>query len=85
MDDSKNTMYDKSIITKICITCHKELPIDMFGKRRCRSSKPDAHWIYSRYGECRDCTSKRKALWRSLHPSYMKEWYKKHNKNKIIN
>jgi len=25
-----------------------------FGKRRCRSSKPDAHWIYSRYGECKD-------------------------------
>jgi hypothetical protein len=75
MDTSIDTMSEKTIITKVCITCHKELPIESFGKRRYRSNKPDAHWIYSRYGECKDCTTKRKALWRTLHPNYMKEWY----------
>jgi hypothetical protein len=83
MEDRIDTMPKKTIITKTCITCHKELPIDDFGRRRSRSSKPDAHWIYGRYGECRECASKRKALWRSLHPNYMKEWYKKHKQNKV--
>jgi hypothetical protein len=77
-----NIMSDKTIVHKICITCHKELLIDEFGKRRFRSSKPDAHWIYSRCGECKDCASKRKAKWRSLHPNYMKEWYLKHKQDK---
>jgi hypothetical protein len=81
MNDSINTMSDTIIVTKICITCHKEFPIYEFGERRCRSSKPDAHWIYSRYGECKECTSKRKAHWRSLHPNYMKEWYIKYKQN----
>lgn len=81
MDDNSRTMSEKTAITKICITCHKELPIDKFGKRRYRSSKPDAHWIFSRYGECLDCASKRKALWRSLHPDYMKDWYIKHKQD----
>lgn len=74
MDDNSKTMPEKAVTTKVCITCHKELPLDKFGKRRYRSSKPDAHWIYSRYGECLDCASKRKALWLSLHPYYMKDW-----------
>lgn len=78
MDENSKTMSEKTAITKICITCHEELPIDKFGKRRYRSSKPDAHWIYGRYGECLDCASTRKALWRSLHPNYMKDWYIKH-------
>ena len=81
MDDSLITMSDKTIVKKICITCHRELPIDEFGKRRYRSSKPDAHWIYSRYGECRNCANKRKSLWRSLHPNYMLEWNIKRKQN----
>lgn len=85
MDNSLNTMSDMTIVTKKCITCHEELPIDEFGKRRCRSSKPDAHWIYSRYGECKECMSKRKAAWRSLHPNYMKEWYLKHKQHETRN
>jgi hypothetical protein len=85
MDNSLNTILDKTIVTKKCITCHEELPIDEFGIRRCRSSKPDAHWIYSRYGECIDCMAKRKAQWRSLHPNYMKEWYIKHKQNETRN
>ena len=84
MDDSIYTKSEKTIITKVCITCHKELPIDMFGKRRCRSSKPEAHWIYSKYGECLDCASKRKALWRTKNPNYMKEWYIKHKRDNTI-
>ena len=53
-------------------------------KEEYRSNKPDAHWIYSRYGECLDCASKRKAIWRVNHPNYMKEWYIKHKQfNKI--
>ena len=84
MDDSNYTKSDKTIVTKVCITCHKELPIDKFGKRRYRSNKPDAHWIYSRYGECLDCTSRRKAIWRAMNPNYMKEWYIKHEQLKRI-
>ena len=84
MDDSINTMSDKVIMTKICIICNNKLPIDEFGKRRCRSSKPDAHWIYSRYNECLDCTSKRKALWRANNPNYMREWYIKHKQFKTV-
>jgi ribosomal protein L40E len=82
MDNSISTISDKVIVTKTCLTCQRELPIDAFSKRRCRSSKPDAHWIYSRYSECKDCASKRKAHWRFLHPNYMKEWYTKHKHNK---
>jgi hypothetical protein len=85
MDNSLNTMSDKTIVTKKCIKCQEELPVDEFGKRRCRSCKPDAHWIYSRYGECKDCMSKRKARCRSLHPNYMKEWYIKHKQNETRN
>jgi len=85
MDASINTMSDKTVVTKICITCNKELPVYAFSKRRYRSNKPDAHWIYSRYGECKDCNSKRKALWRSLHPNYMKEWYIKQKQSKTKN
>jgi hypothetical protein len=81
MDDNINITSDKTVVSKTCITCHKELQIDEFGKRRYRSSKPDAHWIYSRYGECRECASKRKAQWRALHPNFMKEWYLKHKQN----
>jgi hypothetical protein len=77
MDDIIS-MSETTLENKACITCHKELPIDLFGERRFRSSKPDAHWIYSKYGECLDCTSKRKALWRAKNPYYMKEWYIKH-------
>jgi hypothetical protein len=77
MDDSKNTISNKNII-KRCIKCQRELPIFEFGKRRHRSSKPDAHWIYSRYGECKECAKNRKALWRIKNPSYMKLWYIKH-------
>jgi DNA-directed RNA polymerase subunit RPC12/RpoP len=85
MDDSRNAMSDMAIITKVCITCNKELPIYMFGERRYRSNKPDAHWIYTRYGECKDCSSKRKALWRKANQYYMKEWYKKHKQIKLNN
>ena len=81
MENSIYTKPKKNTVTKICITCHKELPIVKFGKRRCRSSKSDAHWIYSRYGECLDCASKRKALWRAKNPNYMKAWYKNHKEN----
>jgi hypothetical protein len=81
MDDSLITISDKAIVTKTCITCHKELPIQKYGKRRQRSSKPDGHWIFSTYGECKNCANKRKALWRSQHPDYMKEWYQKQKKN----
>lgn len=81
MDNSINAMPDKDMATKICITCHKELPLTGFGKRRYRSSKPDAHWIYARYGECRTCANKRKARWRSLNPNYMKEWYTIHKQD----
>jgi len=77
MDDSLDTMPKKAFITKVCITCHKELQIEEFGIRRYRSNKPDAHWIYSRYGECKECNRKRKAKWISEHPDYMKDWYKK--------
>ena len=77
MNDSLNTISEKTLITKVCITCHKELPIDEFGTRRYRSNKHDAHWIYSRYGECKECTRKRKAKWRAEHPNYMKDWYRK--------
>ena len=69
---------EKTWETKVCITCHIELPIDAFGKRRSRSNKPDAHWIYSRYGECLECASKRKALWRKLHPTYMHDYVLDH-------
>lgn len=68
-------MNSKNIETRVCITCHKSLPIDSYGKRRSRSSKPDAHWLYSRYGECLSCVSKRKALWRANNPNYMKQRY----------
>lgn len=78
MDDSIKTTSNKTIVTKTCITCHIELPIDAFGERRSRSNKPDAHWIYSRYGECLQCASKRKALWRKLHPTYMHDYHLKH-------
>ena len=81
MNDNINITSDMAVLSKTCITCHKELPIDEFGKRRYRSSKPDAHWIYSRYGECRECANKRKAQWRSLHPNYMKEWHLKHKQD----
>jgi hypothetical protein len=81
MDDSLITISDKVIVIKTCITCNKELPVDEFGQRRYRSSKPDAHWIYSRYGECRNCANKRKSLWRSLHPNYMLEWNIKRKQN----
>lgn len=81
MDDNRNIMSEKTATTKVCRTCNKELPINKFGKRRCRSSKPDAHWIYSRYGECLDCASKRRALWRSLNPNYMKDWALKHKQD----
>jgi len=67
--------------TKTCKTCKQELPIECFGKRRYRSNKDDAHWIYSRYGECKECSRRRKALWRSLHPDYMKQWYQKNKKH----
>jgi len=80
-----DTVLDNTILTKICISCHKERLIEEFGKRRYRSSKPDAHWIYSRYGECKECMTKRKTLWRSLHPTYMKEWYTNHKQNGSIN
>jgi hypothetical protein len=79
-----NTVLDNTLATKICITCHEVLPIEEFSKRRYRSNKPDAHWIYSRYGECKECMTKRKTLWRSLHPTYMKEYYLKHKQSKII-
>ena len=69
------------IAIKKCITCKKELPIDNFGKRRYRSCKPDGHLIYYRYGECKECANKRKALWRSQHPDYMKIWYKNQRQN----
>jgi DNA-directed RNA polymerase subunit RPC12/RpoP len=75
MNDNTNIPSDMAVLSQRCITCHKELPIDEIGKRRYRSSKPDALWIYTRYGECRECASKRKARERSLHPNYMKEWY----------
>lgn len=81
MDDSLITMSAMAAVTKTCITCHKELSIDKFGSRRYRSSKPDAHWIFSTYGECKNCANKRKALWRSLHPNYMKEWQIKRKQN----
>jgi hypothetical protein len=83
MDDTNKSKSEETAITKVCITCHIQLPIDKFGKRKYRSSKPDAHWIYSRYGECLDCTSKRKALWRAKNPNYMKEWYIKRKQNEI--
>ena len=81
MDDSLITMSDKAIVTKTCITCHKKLSIDKFGSRRYRSSKPDAHWIFSTYGECKQCANNRKSVWRSLHPNYMKDWYIKRKQN----
>jgi hypothetical protein len=77
MDNSLNTMSDMTLVNKKCITCKRELAIEMFGNRQYRSNKSDAHWIYTRYGECKDCASKRKANWRSIHPNYMKEYYKK--------
>jgi len=80
MDNSIYTKSEKTNITKLCISCNKELSIDLFGKRRYRSNKPDAHWIYSRYGECLKCSLKRKALWRAKNINYMKEWYSKHKK-----
>ena len=83
MDDSICTKSDMTIITKVCISCNKELPIEMFGKRRYRSNKPDAHWIYSRYGECINCTSKRKAIWRTKNPTYMKKWYINYKQKQI--
>ena len=80
MNSSIDIMSD-AIAVKMCITCSRELPIDDFGIRRSRSSKPDGHWIYSRFGECRECANKRKALWRSQNPDYMKNWYSKHKQN----
>jgi len=82
MDNSLNTMSDMTLVNKRCITCKKDMKLEMFGKRRYRSNKPDAHWIYSYYGECKYCSSKRKTLWRSLHPEYMKEWYIKNKQIK---
>ena len=82
MDDSLKTISENLPITKLCITCLRELLIGEFGVRRYRSNKPDAHWIYSRYGECKECTRKRKAKWRAEHPNYMKEWYSKYKKAK---
>jgi hypothetical protein len=81
MNDNINISSGETIVSKTCITCHRELTIDDFGKRRYRSSKPDAHWIYIRYGECKECASKRRAQWRSLNPNYMKEWHLKHRQN----
>jgi hypothetical protein len=83
MKQSNNIISNNDIETRVCITCHKSLPIDSFGKRRSRSSKPDAHWIYSRYGECLDCTSKRHKLWRDNNPKYMTQWYEKQKQLKI--
>lgn len=85
MDDCIYTKYDNTLVTKVCITCHKKLSINLYGKRRYRSSKPDAHWIYSRYGECLKCASKRKALWRLNNSNYMKEWYIKHKQISSLN
>jgi hypothetical protein len=82
MNDSINTMSDMTLVPKRCITCKRELAIEMFNKRRYRSNRPDAHWIYTYYSECKDCSSKRKSLWRSLHPDYMKEYYKKYKNKK---
>lgn len=81
MNDNINITSGLALLSKTCIACQKELPIDDFGKRRYRSSKPDAHWIYCRYGDCRECACKRKAQWRALHPNYMKEWYLKHKRH----
>ena len=83
MEDDINTMSNETIVTKICYVCKKELPITEFAKRRYRSSKADAHYIYSSYGKCKKCTSTSKAIWRLLHPNYMKLWYIKHKQLKI--
>jgi hypothetical protein len=84
MEDNINTMSNKTILNKTCITCQKELPITEFGKRRYRSNKPTAHWLYTHYGKCKECTSISKALWRKANPMYMKEWYMKHKQLKTI-
>ena len=80
MNNSIITTNDYIIETKTCITCHVELPICDFGKRRYRSNKPDGHWIFTRYGECLKCASIRKAKWRKLHPCYMHNYYLKRKK-----
>lgn len=82
--DNEIIQSEKTFMSKVCITCHKELPIEEFGKRRYRSNKLDAHWIYSDYGECLSCASKRKALWRKQNPDYMREWYTRNKHIKVI-
>jgi hypothetical protein len=73
---------DNTLTTKVCNTCGLELPLSEFAQRRYRSNKPDAHYIYSKYGRCRDCTSKNKAAWRALHPTYMHDMYLKYKQLK---
>lgn len=66
----------EAVETKICITCHLELPITDFAVRRYRSNKPDAHFIHTTYGECKECTAKRKRKWRLAHKDYWVEYHK---------
>jgi hypothetical protein len=62
------------LITKICTSCKRELPLNEFAPRRWRSNKPDAHFTFSTYGNCRICISKRKQSWRQANPDYMKHY-----------
>jgi hypothetical protein len=76
MNSDINNEVEETLETKVCISCHRVLPINMFGTRRYRSNKPDAHFIYTTYGECKECTAKRKLKWRIVHKDYWVEYYK---------
>lgn len=46
--------------TKKCKTCGLILPLNSYSIRKWRSSAEDAHWIFSYYGDCRSCVSRKK-------------------------
>lgn len=62
---------------KKCNKCNRLLSIDEFSKRRDKS-KTDGHWIESINGQCKQCISEYKALWKRLHPDYHKEYHEQH-------
>jgi hypothetical protein len=62
---------------KICNKCCRTLPLEHFSKRKFKSGL-DEHIIECLEGQCKECISERKAIWRQLHPGYMNQYHAEH-------